>query len=141
MNRYVAGRSTTPPPPYINQNPPNSDTVMPLSVNNFTNETQSYSGEQAQVQGQHAPPSYQTVQNPLNNHIVDPVNVIILPTMPTQALNKNYNQVAPRSYLIWSVVSIVGSLFASTACLCLLVSHFYFLLMFIVSELLYFCSF
>ena len=117
MNRYVAQRSTTPPPPYINQSPSNNDTVMPLAVNNFTNETQSYSDVQTQAQGQNVPPSYQTIVNPFNNRLVDPANVIILPTIPTQTLNRNYNQVAPKNYLIWSVVSIVGSFFASTGCI------------------------
>ena len=113
----MARRSTTPPPPYINIYPSNNDTVTPLSVNNLTDETQSYSGEQSQ--GQNVPPSYQTIQNPLNNHLVDPVNVIILPTIPTQTLNRNYNQAPPRSYLIWSIVSIVCSLGTGIGCICL----------------------
>ena len=116
MNEYVARRSSTPPPPYINLNSSNNDTVMPLLVNNLTNETQSYSSEQSQ--GQDVPPSYQTIQNPLNNHI-DPVNVIILPTIPTQTLNRNYNQAPPSSYLNWSIVSIVGSFCTGTSCICL----------------------
>ena len=117
MNRYVAQRSTTPPPPYIYQNLPNSDTVMPLPVNNFTNETQSYSDVQTQAQGQNVSPSYQTIVNPFNNRLVDPANVIILPTIPTQTLNRNYNQVAPKNYLIWSVVNIACSLCTGTGCI------------------------
>ena len=115
MNRYVAQRSTTPPPPYIYQNMPNSDTVMPLPVNNFTNTTHSYNDVQAQAQGLNASPTYHTILNPLHHNRVNPVNVIILP--PIQTLNRNYRQLPPRNYLIWSVVSIVGSFLASTCCI------------------------
>jgi hypothetical protein len=92
---------------------------MPLSVNNLTNATQSYNDVQTQAQGQNVPPSYQAIQNPLNNLTINPVNVIIMPTITAPALNRNYDQAPPRNYLVWSIVSIVGSFFASSGCICL----------------------
>ena len=117
MNKYVSRRSTTPPPPYINQQPSNFDARNPLSVNNFsTNSTQPYNYEQAQEQSQHAPPSYLSIINPLNHRRVSPVSTRISPLTLTQHLNRNFN-LSQKTLHIWSIVNMVFSL--CPACICL----------------------
>ena len=119
MNKYVSRRSTTPPPPYINQQPSNFDARNPLSVNNFsTNSTQPYNYAQAPEQDQHAPPSYLSIINPLNHSRVSPVSTRISPLTLTQHLKRNFNRVLSQETLhIWSIVNMVFSL--CPACICL----------------------
>ena len=119
MNKYVSRRSSTPPPPYINQHPSNINALMPLSVNNFsTNSTQPYNYAQAPEQDQHAPPSYISIVNALNHNIDSPANTRISPPKLTQHLIRNVNRFLPRKTLhIWSIVNMVFSL--CPACICL----------------------